>query len=171
MQKTFLLACILFTLTNMSAQKAITSTDQFTIEGLVTRNIVVTLDSINSYPTTRIDSVVITNHLGERKSTLKNLAVIPIRDFLSQAVIPVESPRLLSEIYFTFIATDGYKVVFSWNEIFNNSNGREVYIIVEKNGKKLENLDDRIALIAPTDQMTGRRYVKGLQKIIVRRAE
>jgi hypothetical protein len=32
-------------------------------------------------------------------------------------------------------------------------------------------LDNRIALIFAKDEMTGRRYVKGLQKIIIERAK
>ena len=69
------------------------------------------------------------------------------------------------------MATDGYKVVFSWNEIFNNALGQEIYIIVEKNGTGVEKLEDRITIITPTDNMTGRRYVKSLKKITVKRAE
>ena len=36
-------------------------------------------------------------------------------------------------------------------------------------GKSATSLDNRIALVSPNDQMTGRRYVKGLQKIVVER--
>lgn len=36
-------------------------------------------------------------------------------------------------------------------------------------GKPATSLDNRIALVSPNDQMTGRRYVKGLQKIVVER--
>jgi len=38
-------------------------------------------------------------------------------------------------------------------------------------GKPATGLDNRIALVSAKDQMTGRRYVKGLQKIIVDRAK
>jgi len=158
-----LLAAFLFA-AKISAQQTVQATNEFSIEGLVVKTLVINLDSLKAHSTTRIDSLVITNHVGERKSTLKNLAVVPLRDFLNQADIPVESPKQLSEIYFVCEAGDGYKVVFSWNEIFNNPVGREIYLIVEKNGKKLENTEDRICLISRSDQMTGRRYVKGLKK-------
>lgn len=44
-------------------------------------------------------------------------------------------------------------------------------IIVEANGKQIQELDNHIAIFSPTDEMTGRRYVKSLEKIVVRRVE
>jgi len=78
---------------------------------------------------------------------------------------------VLSEYYFVCIASDNYKVVFSWNEIFNSDTGKSVYIITAQDGKPATGLDNRIALVSPKDQMTGRRYVKGLQKIVVERVK
>ncbi len=82
-----------------------------------------------------------------------------------------EKPKLFSEYYFTCIATDGYKVVFSWNELFNTEVGHKVMIISEAGGKRTEDLDDHIAIISPLDKATGRRYVKKLQEIKVERVK
>ena len=94
-----------------------------------------------------------------------------MKDILNKVEIDSETPKLLSEYYFVCIASDNYKVVFSWNEIFNSATGKSVYIITSQDGKPASQLDNRIALISPKDQITGRRYVKGLQKIVIRRAE
>ena len=67
------------------------------------------------------------------------------------------------------IASDNYKAVFSWNEIFNNDLGRSVYILNGNDGKPASALDNRMALISQHDHTTGRRYVKGLEKIIIER--
>ncbi len=154
---------------NCLAQNEIEASNEFTIEGLVETPLVIHLDSFDNHVTTEIDSLIITNHLGQRKSTLKNLRVIPIRAFLSQVKIKVDNPKYLSEFYFVFIATDGYKVVFSWNELFNNPIGKEIFIIIEKNKVKIDKLEDRISIFSRTDVMTGRRYVKSLKKIVVQR--
>ncbi len=154
----------------LSAQKNINFTEQFTIEGLVEREAVITFDSLMAYPSEYIDSVVITNHLGERKSVLHDLKVVPLLHFLKNIQIKVESPKQLSEFYFVFEAGDGYKVVFSWNELFNSTKGQEFYAIVGQDETNLGDLPDRIAVITPTDFMTGRRYVKSLSKIRVMRA-
>ncbi|MEO7768070.1 MAG: molybdopterin-binding protein, partial [Ferruginibacter sp.] len=79
------------------------------------------------------------------------------------------NPKLLSEYYFVCIAADNYKVVFSWNEIFNNETGKHAIIITAHDGKNGTLMNDRIAIVSPSDDATGRRYVKGLQKIIVQR--
>jgi len=92
-----------------------------------------------------------------------------LKDILDKVEIDSETPKVLSEYYFVCIASDNYKVVFSWNEIFNNATGKSVYIITSVDGKPASTSDSRIALVSPKDQMTGRRYVKGLQKIVVER--
>lgn len=171
MQKLFFVILAFLIINKASAQRAIEATNEFIIEGLIKKSIVVNIDSLKNYSTIKIDSVVITNHLGEKKSTLKNIAVIPLKNFLNKIEIETDRPKELSEFYFVFIASDGYKVVFSWNEIFNNKLGQEIYIIIERDGAKIENLDGRIAIFSRTDLMSGRRYVKGLKKIVVKRAE
>ena len=154
------------------AQKEnIPTTENFTVEGKVKKGLTVSLEDLSAYTSYFIDSIVITNHLGERKSTLKNVKAVLLKDILTKVEIDSENPKVLSEFYFTCIASDNYKVVFSWNEIFNNPAGNSVYIITGQDGKPATALDNRIALVSPKDQMTGRRYVKGLQKIIVERVK
>ncbi len=143
----------------------------FAVAGAVEKEMTVTADSLEHFPSQKIDSVVILNHLGQRKSALQNLEVVRLRDVLDRSVIAVESPKQLSEFYFICAASDGYKVVFSWNELFNNPLGDSVFIIIRRDGKTPEELREGIALLSPTDTMTGRRYVKNLEKITVRRAE
>ena len=143
----------------------------FAVTGAVEKKMTLTADSLERFPMRKIDSVVILNHLGQRKSTLKNLEVVRLRDVLSRSVIPVESPKQLNEFYFVCIASDGYKAVFSWNELFNNPLGDSIFIIVRRDGKVSGELPEGIAVISPTDTMNGRRYIKNLEKISVRRAE
>ncbi len=164
----FFLSTVFFS----SAQKEnIPTTESFTIEGKVKKNMTVSLVDLSSYKSYSIDSIVITNHLGERRSSLKKVKAVLLKDILDKTEIDSESPKVLSEYYLVCIASDNYKVVFSWNEIFNSPTDKSVYIITEQDGKPTSTLDNRIALVSPKDQMTGRRYVKGLQKIIVEKAK
>lgn len=158
-------------LTRAIAQKNVSITDAFTLEGQVRKELLITLDSLRAYPVDTIDSLVITNHLGQRKSTLTNIRGVSLKRILGQADIPVDSPKELSAFYFVFVAADGYKVVFSWNEIFNTKTGDGIFLVAGSNGKDAAELDNRIAVFSQSDAMTGRRYVKGLKKIVVRRAE
>ena len=170
--KTLLLLVFMFTSFCLFAQKEnIPTTENFTIEGKVKKEVSVSLADLTSYKSYSLDSIVITNHLGERRSTLKKVKGVLLKDIFDKVDIDSETPRLLNEYFLVCIASDNYKVVFSWNEIFNNDLGKSVYLITSVDGKPASSLDSRIALVSPKDQMTGRRYVKGLQKIIVERAK
>jgi hypothetical protein len=156
----------------VTAQKEnIPATEHFTIDGKVKKAMSVTLSDLSTYKTYSIDSIVITNHIGERKSSLKKVQAVLLKDILNKTEIDSESPKVLSEYYLVCIASDNYKVVFSWNEIFNNAAGNPVYLITGIEGKPASAFESRIALVSPGDLMTGRRYVKGLQKIIVERVK
>lgn len=129
------------------------------------------LKNVLDFSTVAIDSVIIYNHLHERKRAIKNIKGILLKDILDKVVFDTPGPKVLSEFYFVCIASDNYKVVFSWNELFNTEVGKRVIIITGENGKNGMELDDRIALLSPADDATGRRFVKGLKKIIVERVK
>ena len=153
------------------AQKDIPPTENFTIEGLVSQSKTISLSDLSGYEVKQKDSIVITNHLHERKSVLVNVRGVLLKDILATIKLKEENPKLFSEFYFVCIATDNYKVVFSWNELFNTETGNNVIIITEQNGKKAAAESNRIAIISYQDKATGRRYVKSLQKIIVERVK
>ena len=168
--KPILVLIFAFIVFTASAQKEnIPTTENFSIEGTVKKSQTLSLNDLSSYKSYTIDSIVITNHLGERRSSLKKVKAVLLKDILDKAEIDAENHKVLNEYYLVCIASDNYKAVFSWNEIFNTDTGKSVYIITEQDGKPAASLDNRIALVSPSDQMTGRRYVKGLQKIVVER--
>lgn len=68
------------------------------------------------------------------------------------------------------IASDGYKVVFSWNELYNTDIGKTVYLLTQIDGKPLKDLEQRMVLCV-ADFKSGRRYVKSLDRIEVKRVE
>lgn len=129
------------------------------------------LADIDKLISVNIKDIPITNHLGEAKGTAKNLKGVLLKNLIDQAEFNAGNPKLLSEFYFVFHASDGYKVIFSWNEIYNTQTGNNLYIITEKEGKKMKEMDERILVLSSTDLKTGRRYIKGVEKIIVERAD
>ncbi|HTA62494.1 MAG TPA: molybdopterin-binding protein [Bacteroidia bacterium] len=153
------------------AQTKITPTEQFIITGKVKTELKFTLADISSYPVVPIKNVTLTNHLGEVKGDIQSIKGVALKPLLEKIEFLTEKPKELSQFYLTFVASDGYKVVYSWNEIFNSETGNNLFIIIEKDGKKLKDLEDRILTITTTDFKTGRRYVKALDKIIVGRVE
>ena len=157
----------LFATTVAYGQEKVSPTDKFSVEGKVKNSFSFSLDQAGQYTTFTVDSVVIYNHLMQRKHAIKNIKGILLKDVIEKAGIDISSPKLLSEVFITCIASDNYKVVFSWNELFNTEIGQHVMIITESDGKMAKDAQDRIAVIATADKATGRRYVKGLTKIII----
>jgi hypothetical protein len=147
----------------------IPATEELTVEGKVEKPFVFTLKDIDQYKIASVDSLVIYNHLYERKRVVKNIKGILLKDILQKVTIDEKNPKQLSEFYFTCIAADGYKVVFSWNEIFNTEVGNHIMIATEADGIKGEMMPDRLQLLSAADLATGRRFMKGISKIIVDR--
>ncbi len=170
MKKLTYIVLILSTLTCWS-QKEIKPTDGFTVEGRIKQEMRFNISDLDKFPVKKMEDVVITNHLGEKKGVAKDLKGILLKDILDKVEFNVESPKLLSEFFMTLVASDGYKVVYSWNEIFNTATGDNIYLITEKEGRRVNDMDDRILVITTTDFKTGRRNIKGLSKIIVGRVE
>ncbi len=152
-------------------QKDIAPTDAFTISGAVEKEMTITLADIASLPSQAIPDVAITNHLGEPRGTAKGLRGVLIKDLLANVSFNAETPKVLSEYFLTFIASDGYTVVFSWNELFNSPTGNSVLVITEKEGKKLSEMNERILILTSSDFKTGRRHIKGLKSIVAVRAK
>ena len=94
---------------------------------------------------------------------------VPLKDFLKDVKFNYNKSKELNEFYFVFTASDGYRVVFSWNEIYNSEAGNSFYIITEMKGKSMKELDQRIVFLSSKDLKSGRRYIKCLQSIEVKK--
>jgi hypothetical protein len=145
-------------------------TTSFTISGKVKSEKTIAVADLEKMPLLMIGDVVITNHKGETKGTARNMKGVRLRDVLRDVELDTDNPKLMSEYYFVAAATDGYRVVFSWNELFNSAIGETVFVVVEKDGKKISETEDSILTISSADFKTGRRFVKNLSNIIVGRA-
>jgi hypothetical protein len=166
MKNIFLLVCC-FISGSVFAQQ----TKSFTISGSIKKESIITVDSISKYTAKDIGGINITSHKGDFKHRDEKLLGVLLKDILSNTVFEVSSPKQLSEFYFVCVAADGYKVVYSWNELYNTTTGENVYIITTKNGIKLDAMPESIQMVSVLDFKTGRRYLHNLSKILVKRVE
>ncbi len=153
------------------AQDTYKQTKNIVVQGKVKESKTITIEDFKKFKSNPIGDVTISNHKGEAKGVAKALHGVQLKDVLETIVLDTESPKLFSEYYFACIATDGYKVVFSWNEIFNTTTGNSIFIITEKEGKTMADINEGILMISTQDFKTGRRYVKNLEKIVVGKIE
>ena len=149
------------------AQEPLKQTLSFKISGTIKTESVITVDSLNAYPLQAIGDIKVTNHLGEFKHEDDKLKGVLLKDILSHTILAANSPKLYSRFYFSCIGNDGYAVVYSWNELFNTEVGNHVFIIMEKNGVKVDKMPESIQMTSAVDFKTGRRYLHNLDKIVV----
>jgi hypothetical protein len=171
MRKILLVVFLFSALHSLAQKEALKPTSSFVISGEVKTPVTIRIADLKKWTAVTIGDVTITNHLGEKKSEAKGLKGVLLKDVLDAVEINAESPRVLSEYYFVCKANDNYTVVYSWNEIFNTATGDSVFIVTEKNGKDAAAMDDSILMISAKDRMTGRRHVKSLVSIEVKRAK
>ena len=155
----------------VNAQIKLTPTNKITIEGKVKHALHFSIADLDTFKMKNLPDLVITDHMGTKKHTLTGLRGILLRDILGIADIDAENPKVLSEFYFVLAAPDNYKIVFSWNEIFNTETGNNIYIVMEQDGKKIDESADRISIVTMTDLRTGRRHMSNIERIIVERAK
>jgi hypothetical protein len=148
-----------------------TLTQSFTITGKVKEGKKFTLEDLRKFTTHDIGDIAVSNHKGESKGTAKGLKGVLVRDVLETVTLETDNPKLSSGYYFVCKAADGYKAVYSWNELFNTATGESAYLVLEKEGKPMDGHEDNILMISSKDVRTGRRYVKNLETIIVGRVE
>jgi len=165
--KNIILLLLCFLVNDLYAQQ----TKSFSITGSVKKESVITIDTLNKYTAKDIGGINITNHKGDFKHRDEKLQGVLLKDVLSNTVFDVNSPKLLSEFYLVCVGADGYKVVYSWNELYNTETGNNVFIITTKNGVKLNAMPESIQIVSPLDFKTGRRYLHNLSKIIIKRVE
>ncbi|WP_374948393.1 molybdopterin-binding protein [Mucilaginibacter sp.] len=162
-----LLLLLLISSSAAFAQEKNQPTQRFAITGDVEKESVITLDSLKQYTVKPIGDVKVTDHTGAFKHQDDALKGVLLKDVLSHTKFKTTSPKLLSRFYFVCTGADGYKVVYSWNEIYNTVVGDHVFIIMEKNGVKIEKMPESIQMTSANDFKTGRRYLHNLDKIVV----
>ncbi|MBS1584137.1 MAG: molybdopterin-binding protein [Bacteroidetes bacterium] len=152
-------------------RQGVLATSEFRITGDIAKERTVIIADIMKYPQVELGDISIKNHRGEEKVKARHVKGVLLMQLLDSAGgIQAEKPKELSEYYFVFTASDGYKNVYSWNEIYNSPVGKQLYIVTGQDGKDIKDMDGRIQVLSLGDYNTGRRYLKGLAVVEVRRA-
>lgn len=162
---------ILFFITQLSfAQTDIEPTDVFKISGKVKNEKTIALADLKNYKSITLQNIN-TSCTAKQKEVAKEVKAVLLKDILDSVAFQYETPRMLNEFYFKFVASDGYTIVYSFNEIYNTQTGNNMYIVTEKDGKVISEMENRILLLTTSDIKTGKRNIKGLANIIVCKAE
>lgn len=150
----------------VTAQAAMS--DTLTVRGTVDHVLTLSVDDLRALPPQQLAEVALTRQNGADAGKLQNLKGVRLSDLLNKAVLTVRDHNDVKKMVVVATATDGYRVVFSWSEIFNSPAGEGMLVYFEKDGKPLGEDEGHIALVSAKDTKTGPRHVKWLQTLEVR---
>jgi hypothetical protein len=151
------------------AQHDVPATNEFKITGDIKKDLVFHIDDIEKYGQIDLGDIPVKNRRGEVKDIMHQVKGVLVKSILDSINIQVDKPKDFGEYYFVFVASDDYKNIYSWSEIFNTEVGNKLYFITGKDGKNMSQIEDRILVYSMADINTGLRHLKGLSKIEVKR--
>ena len=169
MKKIIVVIGILIAGNAIAQDKAITS-DTFQISGKVKKQVTYTLAALDTFKKTSIGDMEFLNR-KEMKYAAKNVKGIPLKNLFTNIEFDAENHKALNRFYFVFSAADGFKVVFSYNEIVSAQSAGNFYLVTDYNGKSMKDTDERILIISANNVRTGHKYIKALNEIVVKEAE
>lgn len=136
-----------------------------TISGAVQKPLTLDVDALRKRPQSQIVELQLPAQEGGKASVVRG---VRLRDLLDEAKIVAADHNTVKKLAIIASAGDGYKVVLSWNELFNSPIGDSVLVLFERDGQPLPQAEGPLALISGKDLRTGPRHVKWLQSVEVR---
>jgi hypothetical protein len=96
-------------------------------------------------------------------------AGVLLRDVLAHAGFGAPTNRGARVGVIEAVATDGYRAVFSWGEVFNSGLGEQVLVISTQDSRALDAAAGPLALRSLGDLRPGPRHVRNLCALVIRR--
>jgi len=146
-------------------------TTALTIKGSDEREITLSIEDLRVLPKLHVDETRTVHDPSEPKApteTTRHYVGCLLRDVLERAK-PVEKGRFgFRRSVVIATASDGYRAVFSWAELYLTPIGDGVLVVYERDGAPLGDDEGKIALVSFKDTRPGPRHVKWLQSIELR---
>lgn len=135
--------------------------------GRVRRPLVLSMEELCALDTEEAKDIPIICGDGTPEGQIESCRGVLLETVIAKADVLKEGHNDTKKMFIVASAPDGYKVVFSWQEIFNTTIGGGVMILVERDGKSLCEGPGGPDLISLQDYFTGPRHVRGLDTIEV----
>jgi len=142
---------------------------QLTVSGAVEQPFTVRVEDLKKFPAAQIVELVRPSRAGVPGDKEQKLTGIRLRDLLDRVKVKTSAHNDLKKMVVIAGATDGYKVVFSWQEIYNSPLAEGMLVYFAKDGAPLGADEGQIALVSLKDTNTGPRHVKWLRDLEVKK--
>lgn len=144
------------------------ATKSFQVEGRVLENLSFNLDNIKTLPaftSGKRDEVCMSGYVKEKSIDYTGVL---LKDILNQAKVKIDIKKEMNQIYVIVEASDGYKALFSYHEIFTSPLGQHIVLYYKKGDNLLGTQEGDFALMSLDDMQPGGRHVKWVSRIIVK---
>jgi DMSO/TMAO reductase YedYZ molybdopterin-dependent catalytic subunit len=142
-------------------------TTTLSVRGNVATPLVLTVGDLGRFPVQRVDDTRVVRAQGSDSALVRQFAGCLLRDVLNAAKLTESGRNDLRRTIIVATASDGYKAVFSWAELFNTTIGAGAFFVYERDGAPLGTDEGRIALVSLKDTRPGPRHVKWLATVDV----
>lgn len=144
-------------------------THRLTIGGRVRQGLDLSIEALKAFPVQAPPEIPIIGRNGQTLRTLKNYTGCRLTDLLDKSELLAADHNDLKKTVVIATASDDYKAVFSWNELYNTAVGPGVLVLYGRDGQVLADDEGRIALISTMDLHTGPRHVRWLKDVQVQK--
>ncbi len=141
-------------------------TDKIRIGGLVDHPGTVDADSLKKMAVYAREDIKVTGGKGELKKSFRSVRGVLLKDLVQAAGIQMPNPKDKGKFYIRVTASDGYTVLFAYNELFYNTTGINALVLFEEDGEPIRE-DGYFVVICLSDTLTGPRHVKWVRSIEV----
>lgn len=118
-----------------------------TVSGAVERALTLRVEELRNFPPQQTIELRLASQGGAEPGKPSVVRGVRLRDILEQAKVVKRDHNTVKKLALIAAASDGYKVVFSWSEIFNSDAGDSVLVLFERDGKPLAAEEGPLALI------------------------
>jgi len=148
----------------MNAQAKLTSKNdcEFRIIGRVATPKAFNIEALHGMDPVESGDLPLNCGSGEPKGRLGHCRGVLLSDIINKTDVLINDHNDTKKMFIIASSNDGYKTIFSWQEIFNTSVGDGVMVLFEKDGKPLHGGTGPVDLLSAKDYLSGPRYVKQL---------
>ena len=153
------------------AQSQGTGASTLAVKGNVERELVLSIDELKRLPVQKIEDVRVVREQGSTTAVpevARRYTGCLVRDVLDRAKLTEKNRFDLRRSVVIATATDGYRAVFSWAELYLSPIGDGALIVYERDGAPLADAEGPLTLVSLKDTRPGPRHVKWLRSIEIR---
>ena len=144
-------------------------TETLTVGGRVAHPLALAVGALRTFRVEQLADAAVKSRSGETVRWLTGYAGVRLTELLDKAELIAGDHNDLKKTIVVATASDDYKAVFSWSELYNTAVGEGVYVLIAREGRPLGDDEGRLALISLKDLHTGPRHVRWLKDVQVQK--